>query len=74
MNVFNDSTPNPAAMKMPESCEPRCVFPCSYCHQSFNSITDINRPMSFHADIRPFKHPYCSRTNSQLKVNMMRHK
>ncbi|GIY71083.1 uncharacterized protein CEXT_346412 [Caerostris extrusa] len=76
MNVFNDTTPNSAAMKMPESYESRCLFPCSYCHKSFNSITDINRHMSFHADIRPFKCPYCSycsRTNSQLKVHMMRH-
>ncbi|GIY64916.1 uncharacterized protein CDAR_483102 [Caerostris darwini] len=76
MNVFNDTTQNSAAMKMPESYESRCLFPCSYCHKSFNSITDINRHMSFHADIRPFKCPYCSycsRTNSQLKVHMMRH-
>ncbi|CAL1275586.1 unnamed protein product [Larinioides sclopetarius] len=74
--VFTDSTPNTTALKLPESFESRCLFPCSYCHKTFNSITDINRHMSFHADIRPFKCPYCSycsRTNSQLKVHMMRH-
>ncbi|GFQ70152.1 uncharacterized protein TNCT_343451 [Trichonephila clavata] len=76
MNMYNDTTQNSTALKIPESFESRCLFPCSYCHKSFNSITDINRHMSFHADIRPFKCPYCSycsRTNSQLKVHMMRH-
>lgn len=32
--------------------------------------------MNFHEDVRPFKCEYCnyqSRTNSQLKVHMMRH-
>ncbi|KAG8181332.1 hypothetical protein JTE90_017501 [Oedothorax gibbosus] len=74
--MFNDLSQNPTALKLPEPFESRCLFPCSYCHKSFNSITDINRHMSFHADIRPFKCPYCnycSRTNSQLKVHMMRH-
>uniref|UniRef100_T1E1C7 Putative zinc finger containing protein n=1 Tax=Cupiennius salei TaxID=6928 RepID=T1E1C7_CUPSA len=76
LNVYNESQQNAANIKLPESFESRCLFPCSYCHKSFNSIADINRHMSFHADIRPFKCPYCnycSRTNSQLKVHMMRH-
>ncbi|KFM59210.1 Zinc finger protein 112-like protein, partial [Stegodyphus mimosarum] len=77
LNVYNDvPVQNSTAIKLPDAFESRCLFPCSYCHKSFNSITDINRHMSFHADIRPFKCPYCSycsRTNSQLKVHMMRH-
>ncbi|XP_071034449.1 zinc finger protein 208 isoform X2 [Parasteatoda tepidariorum] len=76
LSLYNDTTQNNSSLKLAESYESRCLFPCSYCHKSFNSITDINRHMSFHADIRPFKCPYCSycsRTNSQLKVHMMRH-
>lgn len=76
LNVFNDTQQNSTTLKLADTFESRCLFPCSYCHKSFNSIADINRHMSFHADIRPFKCPYCnycSRTNSQLKVHMMRH-
>ncbi|XP_054712293.1 zinc finger protein 236-like [Uloborus diversus] len=76
LGLYNEPSQNANALKLPDNFESRCLFPCSYCHKSFNSITDINRHMSFHADIRPFKCPYCSycsRTNSQLKVHMMRH-
>ncbi|RWS31483.1 zinc finger protein-like protein [Leptotrombidium deliense] len=65
------------------------IYPCGYCQKTFCSLSDLNRHMNFHEakilchqfitseiDVRPFKCEYCdyqSRTNSQLKVHMLRH-
>lgn len=63
-------------------CKPRILpdgrafFECCYCNKKFGSVSDINRHMDFHEDVRPYKCHFCnyySRTNSQLKVHMMRH-
>ncbi|KAL4229304.1 hypothetical protein ACF0H5_012344 [Mactra antiquata] len=58
----------------------RTVYKCPFCSKEFVSFSDINRHMDFHEgkikDIRPYKCHYCdyyARTNSQLKVHMMRH-
>jgi uncharacterized Zn-finger protein len=62
-------------------CKPRyingkAIYSCIFCDKEFCSYSDINRHLNFHEDLRPFKCKYCeyqSRTNSQLKVHMMRH-
>uniref|UniRef100_A0A2C9LZS3 C2H2-type domain-containing protein n=1 Tax=Biomphalaria glabrata TaxID=6526 RepID=A0A2C9LZS3_BIOGL len=54
----------------------RSVYSCVICHKNFLSLSDINRHMDFHEDIRPYKCKYCdyyARTNSQLKVHKLRH-
>ncbi|CAG5136032.1 unnamed protein product, partial [Candidula unifasciata] len=54
----------------------RSVYTCVICHKQFLSLSDINRHMDFHEDIRPYKCKYCdyyARTNSQLKVHKLRH-
>jgi KRAB domain-containing zinc finger protein len=69
-------------IKRNEVCRPmlgpdgKYLYPCGYCSKTFCSASDLNRHMNFHEDVRPFKCEYCdyqSRTNSQLKVHMMRH-
>ncbi|CAG2172282.1 unnamed protein product, partial [Oppiella nova] len=69
-------------VKRNEACRPlvgpdgKFLYPCSYCNKTFCSLSDLNRHMNFHEDVRPFKCEFCeyqSRTNSQLKVHMMRH-
>ncbi|XP_053200783.1 myoneurin-like [Panonychus citri] len=56
----------------------RYLYPCDHCQKTFCSSSDLNRHIGFHEskDIRPFKCEFCdyqSRTNSQLKVHVMRH-
>jgi len=69
-------------VKRNEACRPlmgpdgKFLYPCTYCNKTFCSLSDLNRHMNFHEDVRPFKCEFCnyqSRTNSQLKVHMMRH-
>ncbi|XP_035825002.1 uncharacterized protein LOC101858098 [Aplysia californica] len=74
--VVNEPVDRNALCKPKVLDDGRQVFSCAICHKNFLSLSDINRHMDFHEDIRPYKCKYCdyyARTNSQLKVHKLRH-
>ncbi|XP_059171027.1 uncharacterized protein LOC131952414 isoform X2 [Physella acuta] len=76
LSVVNEPLDRNSLCKPKVLDDGRSVYSCVICHKNFLSLSDINRHMDFHEDIRPYKCKYCdyyARTNSQLKVHKLRH-
>lgn len=76
LSVVNEPVDRNSLCKPKVLEDGRSVYSCAICHKHFLSLSDINRHMDFHEDIRPYKCQYCdyyARTNSQLKVHKLRH-
>lgn len=76
LDVVNKPIKRESAYKPVIMSDGRTAYHCLYCNKNFCTMSDVNRHMDFHEDIRPYKCRFCNyyaRTNSQLKVHMMRH-